>query len=263
MKTAARVLHFSAVALLTAAAAWGQQNATVVEKVFNGISTAATSGNVRNIGQAQHLLTILFPNAVEDVTGFSIGIEGSYDGTVYFPLHNPVTSALLNTNGKVYAMAVAAGPWQYVRVRSSTSVSSPLTVYYTGHNGPSYPLGAYLVDPPTPSISANWALCSSNCATGTNLTHYWIAPKYVGATKCFAAAKTGPTGSALIVDILNNGTSIFGVSKLQIAAGQTTGNTSTFSSAASIAEADLLTISITQVGSSTPGQYVTITCRLQ
>lgn len=253
----------TAAALLLGGTLQAQQNATVVEKVFNGITVPTTSAPVRNVGQAQHLLTLLFPNAVESLTGLSVTIEGSFDNVVYFPLHNPITSAALNTNGKVYAMAVAAGPWQYVRVKSTTTAPSAMTAYYTGHNGPSYPLGTYLVDPPTPSISANWALCVGvACTTGTNLTPLWIAPKPVGATKCFAAAKTGPLTTKFAADINNNGTSIFGTTKLEIAAGQTTGTQETFSAAAALAEGDQLTVDIDAAGG-TPAQTVTITCRLQ
>jgi hypothetical protein len=107
-----------------------------------------------------------------------------------------------------------------------------------------------------------WGLCvGAPCATGANLTNHRIIGQASTITKCYASAKTGPTTSSLIIDILNAGTSIFGGgTKLVIAAAATAGTQTTIANA-SIAEADNLTISITQIGSGTAGQDVAVMCK--
>jgi hypothetical protein len=107
-----------------------------------------------------------------------------------------------------------------------------------------------------------WGLCNTApCATGTNLTGYVIVSQAVTLTKCYAAAQTAPTGADLIIDVKNAGTSIFGGgTKLVIAAGATTGNQSTIANA-SLTESQNLTIDITQIGSTIPGQIISVKCK--
>lgn len=71
--------------------------------------------------------------------------------------------------------------------------------------------------------------------------------------------KTAPTGSALIVNIKKNGTTIFST-KPQISAGATTGgSTAVFAGTnPSLSDGDVLTIDIDQVGSTEPGRDLTI-----
>jgi len=110
---------------------------------------------------------------------------------------------------------------------------------------------------------ASWSLCvGTNCAAASDVTNSWIAVYKLKFEKCFAAAKTGPVGAALVFDIKVNGTSIFGAgSKLQIANGATSGTVATFAAAA-VTEGSLVTLDITQVGTTTPGQAVSVSCRL-
>lgn len=68
---------------------------------------------------------------------------------------------------------------------------------------------------------------------------------------------TSPVGSALIVDIKKNGTTIFPTTaKPQIAAGASSG--SAVPDTTAWADGEYLTIDVTQVGSTTPGSDLTI-----
>ena len=100
----------------------------------------------------------------------------------------------------------------------------------------------------------------------TNLTNSVIIPRVGKIIKAYAAAQTSPTGAALIFDILQNGTSIWASDtgdRISIAAGQTYGTSSTFtSSPVTVAEGDLFTINCVQVGSTVPGAIVTVTLLL-
>ena len=109
-----------------------------------------------------------------------------------------------------------------------------------------------------------WTLCAgAACATGDDLTARFIVTDKAKFQRCYAAAKTGPAGSALTFDVRANGTSVFGATHLlSIADGASSAVQSTFD-APQLAEGDLLTIHITQVGSTTPGQDVTITCKVR
>lgn len=96
--------------------------------------------------------------------------------------------------------------------------------------------------------------------TGTSLTPILIVPATLTIVKAYAAVKTAPTGAAILVDINKNGTSIWSVTpgnRLTIAAGATTGNTSTFDTT-SLAEGDLLTFDIDQIGSTVGGADITV-----
>lgn len=122
-------------------AAAGQQktgpsaSATVFVKALDSITAPAASAAVRNIGQTQHFITIMFPSAIATVSGIQVRIEASFDNSVWFPINADTTSAAL-VGGKVYAIAKAYAPWPYIRVRSVVAVSSPMTVYYTGSTIP-------------------------------------------------------------------------------------------------------------------------------
>lgn len=111
----------------------GQQQATV-QKVFSGITAAAASSPVRNIGQSMHILTVLFPAESADVTGLQVRLEASFEGLYWFPISSTITEAPKLGN-VVYQIVVAYGPWPYVRVRNlaSTPGGKALTAYYAGH----------------------------------------------------------------------------------------------------------------------------------
>jgi hypothetical protein len=82
---------------------------------------------------------------------------------------------------------------------------------------------------------------------------------------CFAQAKTAPTGDDLVFDINHNGvTSIFVPGgNLRIAAGQNVApNVQTFADPSATIN-DFYTIDITNIGSATAGQDVTVVCTYQ
>lgn len=68
---------------------------------------------------------------------------------------------------------------------------------------------------------------------------------------------TAPVGADLIIDVKKNGTSIFST-KPQVTAGETTGGGDAVFSTASVADGDYLTFTVDQVGSTTPGENLTI-----
>lgn len=91
----------------------------------------------------------------------------------------------------------------------------------------------------------------------------WMATATGMIQKCYAAAGTGPVGAALVVDVKKNGASIFGANpKLTIADGQTAGSTVTFATA-TLAEGDLLTTAMVQVGSTAAGSNLSVVCTIQ
>jgi hypothetical protein len=77
-------------------------------------------------------------------------------------------------------------------------------------------------------------------------------------SKVRVAASTAPTGSALIVDVKKNGTSIFPTAaKPQIAAGANTGTA--VPDTTSWLDGEYLTVDVTQVGSTVAGSNLTVT----
>lgn len=102
--------------------------------------------------------------------------------------------------------------------------------------------------------------------TGTDVTN-WVTAEYSGTiAKCKIAAKTAPTGAALICDILkssNGGSSFTSIwastpsNRIQLAAGAKTGSQTSFDTTA-VAENDLFRIDVAQVGSTIAGQDVAV-----
>ena len=96
--------------------------------------------------------------------------------------------------------------------------------------------------------------------TGTNVTPALIVHNTLTIEKAYAYVKTAPTGASIIFDILVNGTSIWNVTpgnRLTIVSGAQTGTQTNFDTT-SLAEGDILTLSIIQVGSSTAGESLTV-----
>ena len=96
--------------------------------------------------------------------------------------------------------------------------------------------------------------------TGTNKTPILISTNGYTIEKVYAAVKTAPSGASIIVDINKNGTSIWNSNqgnRLTIANGSTTGNQTAFDTTA-LADGDLLTLDIDQVGSTSGGETLTV-----
>lgn len=263
-------MRLAALALFAAAAA-AQDSSYVFQRLWLNITAPAVSANVPNRGQASHVLTVLFPTATASVTeGLSVRIEASFDNVLWFPISRDVTTATYAPGTGALAIQKANASWPYIRARAvAAPAAPPMTAYYTGAGNPigdiSIEAGRIVTTPAQASyLTATWSVCSgAPCTTGTNLTNQYIVAANSAAVQCYAAAKTAPVGSALIVDVLRNGSiSIFGPTQLVLPAGQTTANTSTFT-APTLTAGDRLTFDIVQIGSTAAGQDVTITCRLQ
>jgi len=98
-----------------------------------------------------------------------------------------------------------------------------------------------------------------NATAGAGKTNTLIVDKSYTISKAYAYAKTGPTGAALIFDINKNGDTIWSTqgNRLQIAAGQNSGTQTSFDTT-TLAEGDLLTIDIDQIGSTIAGSDITV-----
>lgn len=77
-------------------------------------------------------------------------------------------------------------------------------------------------------------------------------------TKAVATVEKAPTGADLVIDINDDGTSVFGATKLVVAAGATSGTRTFTGAAVTVADASLLTLDIDQVGSTEPGEFLTV-----
>lgn len=95
--------------------------------------------------------------------------------------------------------------------------------------------------------------------TGTGKTNPICIPYAMTITKAYINATTGPTGADFIVDINKNGTTIWATqgNRVKIAAGATSGTQTSFDTT-SLVEGDLLTIDVDQIGSTIPGQSITV-----
>jgi hypothetical protein len=98
-----------------------------------------------------------------------------------------------------------------------------------------------------------------DATTGTGKTNPICIPYATTITKAYINATTGPTGADYIVDINKNGSTIWATqgNRLKIVAGATSGTQTSFNTT-SLVEGDLLTIDVDQVGSTIPGQSVTV-----
>jgi hypothetical protein len=122
--------------LMLAAAAFAQQNTVFRRNVFDGITTAQASAALPNIGQAVHIVTLIYPAASTTVTGFTFRVEASYDNSVFFAISEDVTEAFY-TGSYAYAITRCNGVYPYVRLRLVTAnASNALTAHYTGSMQP-------------------------------------------------------------------------------------------------------------------------------
>lgn len=88
----------------------------------------------------------------------------------------------------------------------------------------------------------------------------WEAPFPGQAISVAAVAGTAPTGAALIVDVLLNGTTIFAGTKPTIAAGATSsGAVAVDPAVGRFVAGDVLSLSVTQIGSGVAGSDLDVT----
>lgn len=95
-------------------------------------------------------------------------------------------------------------------------------------------------------------------ATGTNQTvEYTVENGNLTIDSVDLRIKTAPTGQALIVDINKNGSTIFS-NRPQIDDGSTTGGSGAVFDSVDVAEGDVFTVDIDQVGSGDAGEDLSI-----
>jgi hypothetical protein len=107
-----------------------------------------------------------------------------------------------------------------------------------------------------------WTI-TGNATTGTSVTPVLVATGALTLTKWYLNVKTAPTGASLIIDINKNGTSIWNTNqpnRAVITAGNTSGSGTSFDTT-SLAEGDILTVDVDQVGSTVSGSDITLTLR--
>lgn len=101
--------------------------------------------------------------------------------------------------------------------------------------------------------------------TGTNLTPALTVLKGLTITKVYAYVKTVPTGASLIFDINLNGTSIWNATqanRITIPAADADGKaTQTSFDTTALAEENILTLDVDQVGSTVAGADATVTIK--
>jgi hypothetical protein len=100
-------------------------------------------------------------------------------------------------------------------------------------------------------------------SAGTNVTLVLLSPCNLTVDHVRCYAKTAPTGTAIIVDINKEGTTIFTTqaNRPSIPAGQNKGAKSAAPDVTALAEGDTITLDIDQVGSTTPGADLTVEVR--
>lgn len=93
-----------------------------------------------------------------------------------------------------------------------------------------------------------------------NIPSALIIPKALQIIKVYAYVKTAPIGASIICDILKNSSSIWNstpANRISIADGANAGSEAAFD-ITTLAEGDILTLDIIQVGSGTSGSDLTI-----
>ncbi len=117
---------------------------------------------------------------------------------------------------------------------------------------------------PAGQIAAGSLCAAAGCVL--NETANWTYAVMLAGTiqSCGVVATTAPTGTSIIVDVLYNGSSIFGANpKPTVATSSTTyAAVSTFSTSA-VTVGGLITFKVTQVDTNNVGQFVRATCLIQ
>ncbi len=98
--------------------------------------------------------------------------------------------------------------------------------------------------------------------TGTSVAPILVAHRALTIVKAYANVKTAPTGADLLLDINKNGSTIWSTQgdRVKCAATASSGTQTSFDTTA-LAEGDLLTLDIDQVGSSVAGANLTVMLR--
>jgi hypothetical protein len=246
------------------------------------ITAPAASDVLPNVGQGLHLLVVRAADANADITSDTqIRIEAAFEcpdpdaqcsTATWFPITTDITTINhVASESITYAMVRGNGSYPHLRVNAvQVNASFPLTINYIGST---FPIGNVFFDGTRWRIAsagdsqgkATFALClGTPCTTGTNLTNPYIVTAPGQLTACYIDAKTVPTGASLIIDINRNGTTIFpGSPKLVFPDGGSGPIKTNVFAQTALAELDVLTVDIDQVGSTDAGQDVSAVCVIQ
>jgi len=130
-------LFFSALVAVVAGFAQTPTNVSSVQ-IFNAITTApSVSGLLPNVGQSQHLATVVLTNAPAKSCvsqNVDIAFNASRDNVIYFEIGSAVTSIVSSASGANVAIIEADGFYPYVtlNVRSFDTTNCVLSAWYSG-----------------------------------------------------------------------------------------------------------------------------------
>jgi len=246
---------------------WGTVagGAGAVESVF-----ARTGAVVADAADyAAHYAALAHVHLIADVTGLQGALDGKSATThdhaaVYAALsHSHAASAItsealaaarggLGADASTFAgvIKMAAGAASAVTGNASDCVHVDGSSAACGGSG-------------TGQITATFLLCAGPCTVDETSNWKWTAPFAATLTSCTIDAMTYPTGAAVTVDVLQQGTTtIFSSTVPTLAAGGTTFNTQTgMSAAAVLTTGQYLIAKVLTAGSTVPGQFVNVACK--
>lgn len=133
---------------------WGQGTNTIFQTLSSNVNGNSVTGNIRNIGQAYHLATVLLRDNVPNVCASREGdvtFEGSHNNTVFFTIVQSSIGVVIPTGVAAYKFVKnieGYGSYPYIRIRvqNTDNVNCRYDVVYSGNiNSP--PRSIQKVDP--------------------------------------------------------------------------------------------------------------------
>jgi hypothetical protein len=115
-----------------------QRSDTIFQQVFANLNTASNSSPLQNIGNSGHLLWVRMTDAPGQTCSspqtVDIGLEGSFDASVYTPIGSQIVSIANDVNGNLVTTLLAQGAFPYVRVavRSFNTTLCRMEARYSG-----------------------------------------------------------------------------------------------------------------------------------
>jgi hypothetical protein len=120
-----------------------QSQQTVYFKLFPSVA-AGTSANIKNIGQTNHLMTLIATPklAMHCIAPWSGYFEASYDNANWFSLYGNVITALYDSGSETTTRVITAtGTFPYIRARTNENATNCAMVgNYSGSMGGTVPV---------------------------------------------------------------------------------------------------------------------------